>query len=128
MKLVKYWSAVETFFSINQTEITRSVSAGLAAVLVFGGFEFVPIADYITTKRRIAELYSARSKAVHRASHRHVSALDAAELSQWVAWMLINMVSFQMQGYKSVAQIKEHSNRLDVRMMEASQKKLANEP
>jgi hypothetical protein len=120
MKLVKYWSAVEIFFSISQAEITRSVSSGLAAVLVFGGFAFVPLADYIKTKRRIADLYTARSKAVHRASHSHVSELDAAELSQWVAWMLINMVAFQMRGYTTVEQIKEHSDRLDARMMDAS--------
>lgn len=118
MKLVKYWSAVETFFSTNQTDITKSVSAGLTAVLVFGGCGFIPASEYFNTKRRVAALYSARSRAVHRASHRHVSQLDAAELSQWTAWMLINMIYFHANGYITVDQIKQQADRLDARMCE----------
>jgi len=121
MRLVKYWSAVETFFSINEKDITRSVSAGLASVLVCGGFGFVPPTDYKATRKRIADLYSARSRAVHRASYSHVTEMDTALLSQWVAWMLINMVSLQMQGYTKVEEIKEHADRIDIRMMNVSE-------
>jgi hypothetical protein len=113
MKLVKYWSAVETFFSADHKEITKSVSSGLAAVLLFGGFEFIPVGEYGATKRRVAKLYAARSRAVHRGSHTHVSDLDAAELSQWVAWMLINMISLEMLGYTSVDRIRQEAKRLD---------------
>lgn len=128
MKLVKYWSAIETFFSINGTDITQSVSGGLASVLVFGGFAFVPPEDYRATRRRISDLYSARSRAVHRASYNHVSELDASVLSQWVAWMLINMVSFQMRGYRTLDEIKAHVDRLDAEMMNVSQDDVAQTP
>lgn len=113
MKLVKYWSCVEAFFSADKNRILQSVTTGLAAVLVFGGFEFVPLTAYAATKKRIVKLYDLRSLAVHGASLRHVSELDAANLSQWVAWMLLNMVSFVERGYTQVEQIKEICERLD---------------
>ncbi len=113
MKLVKYWSSVETFFSADQKEITKSVSSGLAAVLVFGGFEFISVAEYGATMRRVAKLYAARSRAVHRGSHTHVTDLDAAELSRWVAWMLINMISFERLGYTSVERVRHEAKRLN---------------
>jgi hypothetical protein len=121
MKLVKYWSCVETFFSAENKDITRSVSSGLTSVLVFGGFEFVPRTAYKAIKKRISDLYALRSKAVHTAAHRHVSRRDAAELSQWVSWMLINMVLFVEQGHTKVDQIKRICNRLDTDVSLASE-------
>jgi hypothetical protein len=57
MQFVKYWSCIETFFSIDEEEITKSVSIGVAAVLVFGGFEFAPREHYSNVKKRVASLY-----------------------------------------------------------------------
>jgi hypothetical protein len=116
MKLVKYWSCVETFFSFEKINITQSVTVGLATVLVFGGFGFLPKSAYVETKKRIAKLYNLRSKALHGAAHRHVSSEDASNLSQWVAWMLINMVVFAGNGYTKLEQIKRNSERLDAKM------------
>lgn len=116
MKLVKYWSCVETFFSGGNADITRAVSTGLATVLVFGGYNFVPTADYRSLKKRIAGLYGLRSRAVHGASHKHVSDKDAADLSQWIAWLLINVVSFVERGYETPAQLIAHCQRLDAKM------------
>ena len=113
MKLVKYWSCVESFFSSGKEKVTQSVSAGLATVLVFGGFEFLPRSAYIETKKRITKLYGLRSKALHRANYRHVSSEDASRLSQWVAWMLINMVQFAGSGYTNLGQVTKNSERLD---------------
>jgi len=116
MKLVKYWSCVETFFSADNKDLARSVSVGLTRVLVFGDFEFVPLADYAATKKRIVKLYDLRSRAVHRGAHRHVSKRDAADLSQWVAWMLINIIALVECGYSQVGQIKKISERLDAQV------------
>lgn len=113
MKLIKYWSCIETFFSADHKEITKSVSTGLAAVLVFGAYNFVPSAEYIAFKRRIAKLYELRSRAIHGGKYRHVSDRDVNDLSQWVAWMLINMISFVERGYSKIAQIKDSAARLD---------------
>lgn len=113
MQFVKYWSCIETFFSIDEEEITKSVSVGVSAVLVFGGYEFVPRDDYSNVKKRVASLYRLRSQAVHRASRTHVTELDVAELSRYAAQLLINMVSFVERGYQRLDDIKQHSMRLD---------------
>jgi hypothetical protein len=113
MKLVKYWSCVEVFFSAENVAITKSVSAGLASVLVFGGFKFVPVENYISTKKKIANWYALRSKALHGGAYRHVSNKDVDDLSQWVAWMIINMIAFVKQGYTHAEQIKAECERLD---------------
>lgn len=113
MKLVKYWSCVETFFSAENKDIARAVSSGLASILVFGGFGFVEPSSYEEIKKKVAKHYNLRSRALHGALHQHVSAKDAAELSQWVAWMLVNMVTLFDRGYLNVSQIKEQCDRLD---------------
>ncbi|MHB0982855.1 MAG: hypothetical protein ACYC02_05660 [Thiobacillus sp.] len=119
MKLVKYWSCVETFFSAENNDIAHSLSAGIASVLVFGHFRFVPEDDYAKIKQRVTKLYDHRSRALHGASHRHVSSRDTADLGQWIAWMLLNMISFAEQGYTRVEQVKEQCERLD-RLMNAN--------
>ncbi|MCP5984248.1 hypothetical protein NL349_26725, partial [Klebsiella pneumoniae] len=92
---------IEAFFSGDQKDITRSVSVGLASVLVFGGYQFAPVEDYPVLKKRIAKLYGLRSKAVHRASRTHITENDVAELSHRVAQLLANAISFSERGYKT---------------------------
>lgn len=113
MQFVKYWSCIETFFSVDEEEITKSVSIGVAAVLVFGGYEFAPLDEYSIRKRRVASLYGLRSRAVHRASRSHITESDVAELSRYAAQLLINAVSFVERGYQRPDEIKRHSMRLD---------------
>lgn len=113
MKLVKYWSCVEAFFSLAADEITQAVSAGLASILVFGGFHFVSPSEYRSVKQRIAKLYKLRSRAVHRGSHLHAADDDVRLFSQWVAWMIITMVALVEQGYTTLKEIKEQADRLD---------------
>lgn len=112
MKLVKYWSCIETFFSSNDN-IVRSVSTGLAMILVSGAYEFVPKKEYPSLKKRVAKLYKLRSSAVHGANYRHVSERDVSELSQWAAWMLINMIAFVEQGFTQPSQIKNITDQLN---------------
>lgn len=113
MQFVKYWSCIETFFSNDRDEITKSVSIGIAAVLVFGGYEFVPQSDYAKVKGRAANLYALRSQAVHRASRTHVNERDVADLSRYAAQLLVNMLSFVERGYQSPGEIKQHCMRLN---------------
>jgi len=113
MQFVKYWSCIETFFSSGENEITKSVSIGVAAVLVFGGYEFVPREDYLNVKKRVTSLYGLRSRAVHRASRSHITGSDVAELSRYAAQLLINAVSFVERGYQTPDEIKRHSMHLD---------------
>lgn len=113
MKLVKYWSCVEAFFSFDDEKITNAVSAGLTSILVFGGFQFVPSSEYGAIKKQIVNLYGLRSRAVHRGSHQHATERDVALFSQWVAWMIINMVGLAERGYTTLKDVKEQTDRLD---------------
>lgn len=113
MQFVKYWSCIETFFSIDEEEITKSVSVGVSAVLVFGGYEFATRSEYTALKKRIVKLYGQRSQAVHRASRHHVMGTDVADLTRLTAQLLINMVSFVERGYKTPDAIKQHSMQID---------------
>ena len=112
MKLVKYWSCVEAFFSFDEEEITHAVSTGLTSILVFGGFRFVPTSEFMELKKQIISLYKLRSRAVHRGSHQHVTERDVAQFSQWVAWMIISMVALVEQGYKTINEVKAQTDRL----------------
>lgn len=113
MKLVKYWSCVEAFFSLENEEITHAVSAGLTSILVFGGFQFVSPTEYSSVKKQIVRLYGLRSRAVHRGFHEHATERDVAQFSQWVAWMIITMVALTERGYTTLKEVKTQTERLD---------------
>lgn len=105
MRLLKYWSCVETLFTVPK-RVVRSVSTGLASLLVFGPTQFVHPSDYQTIVRRVIELYAKRSKATHGAGFDHVTDKDAEELSQWVAWMLYNAIEMAAHGFQSRHDLK----------------------
>jgi hypothetical protein len=90
MRLVKFWSCIESFFS-HEKDITKSISIGTSAVLTFGPFGFVSRSEYVKTRKRLVALYAKRSKAVHAGMHDHVDASDLKELSQWAAWLILSM-------------------------------------
>jgi Apea-like HEPN len=94
MQFVKYWSCLECFFSIDKQDITESLAVGLTVVLTFGHFTFFQREDYAKNKASVKQLYKKRSKAVHGAVHSHVSTRDLAQLSQWTAFVIANMVSY----------------------------------
>jgi hypothetical protein len=81
MRLLKFWSWEETFFSGDRTDITESVSFGLAASVVYGDFRFFGPQEYEGLKKGLKITYAQRSAATHRASHSHVSDKDVADSS-----------------------------------------------
>lgn len=114
MKLIKYWSCVEAFFSFGKDEpITHAVSTGLASILVFGGFRFVPLSDFVELKQKIADLYDLRSRAVHGGVHHHTTERDIAQFSQWVAWMIVSMLALLDLGYTTLKEVKTQTERLN---------------
>ena len=84
MRLLKFWTWAATFFSGDRTDITESVSFGLAASIVYGNFHFLTPLSLYFLKKRLKSMYADRSAAAHRASHTHVSDKDVADLSQWI--------------------------------------------
>jgi hypothetical protein len=113
MQFIKYWSCVEAFFSPSTEAVTKAVSTGLATVLIFGGFNFIPSAEYGAFKRKVTKLYAHRSRALHRATFEHVSSRDVADLSQMVAWLVVTMTSLSRRGYSTLKAVNEQAARLD---------------
>jgi hypothetical protein len=106
MRLLKYWSCIETLFSA-PNEVVQSASWGLADILVFGPVGFLDVKEHPMVLRRIVALYKKRSRATHRASHRHVTDADAAELSQWTAWMIYNSLLLAQQGIATLYALRQ---------------------
>lgn len=123
MQLVKYWSCAEAIFSGDGQAITKTVSEGVAGVLVFGGFNFKPVEEYGDVVRELTAMYAKRSKAVHDARHDHVTRRDIETLSQWTAYMLLGVVALAVeQGYSASDQIKAQTQRLAGVMMRARER------
>jgi len=112
MRFVKFWSCIETFFPAPKN-ITKTVCLGATAVLVYGPLRSIPLADYQATKTRLTALYGLRSGAVHHAKHDHVSSRDIEELSQWAAWLVLNVVALNKRGVSERSTLLEECQRLD---------------
>lgn len=113
MQLIKYWSCAEAIFSGDEQAITKSVSEGVAGVLVFGGLNFKPVEEYGEIVHELTAIYDKRSKAVHDARHDHVTQRDIATLSQWTAYMLLGVLALVVErGYTAADQIKVQTQRL----------------
>ena len=107
MQFVKLWSCAECFFAADNEQISENAATGLATVLKFGDYEFRDDLDYAQVKKRIKHLYDMRSRAVHGAQHVHVSTRDTSDLSQWVAWMLFNVLGLLERGFTSPRQLRD---------------------
>jgi len=107
MRLLKLWSCAEAFFSTRQLDISESVSFGLAAIIVYGDVPSPEPPEFQGLKKKLKNMYGQRSKATHRASYSHVSDRDVADLSQWIAWMLLGMVALSCQGITTLDEATE---------------------
>jgi hypothetical protein len=112
MQFIKLWSCVETFFPGD--DITESVSRGLACTIVFGHFQLYGDSEYLDVKRRAKKAYQLRCKAVHGGRHTHVSTREVADLSRWVAYLILNVLSFLQHGYVTIGQVGKAVESLDL--------------
>lgn len=112
MRLVKFWSCIECFFSFEKTKTTNSIIDGLSLTLVYGGYHFIEPEKEKGLRKRIEELYELRSQAVHDARHEHTTQRDVADVSQWAAWLIMTMLKLTESGYETRAQIKKETDRL----------------
>ena len=114
MQFVKLWTCAECFFAIDTEGVTDLNTKGLAAILAFAGFKIIDVKEYPSFKRRVKGLYDLRSKALHRASFGHIQGKDLDDLSYWIAWIIICMVSLSERGFRTaLRQLHEQVARLD---------------
>jgi hypothetical protein len=120
MRYVKLWSCIESFFAFENTKLTERNAMGVATVLVFGDYHAIPVSEYEATRRRLKQFYAQRSKAIHRAEHRHIDAGLVRDLSYWAAWCIFTFASFADRGYGSLKQVWENVERLDTLVLQHS--------
>jgi hypothetical protein len=113
MQFLKLWSCAECFFAISEEKITEANAKGIASILTFAGFRIIDPKEYPKFKRRLKKLYGLRSEAVHRAMFSHIEIADLDDLSYWIAWIIISMVSLSERGYTTLRQVNEQVARLD---------------
>lgn len=122
MRFVKLWSCIESFFAFERHELTERNSMGLATVLAFGGYNVISVDEYSEVKKRVKALYATRSKAIHRAEHRHIDSGSMNDLTYWAAWCIFTFVSLAERGYSSLQQVWKDVERLDSRATSGSKK------
>ncbi|HEY8904856.1 MAG TPA: hypothetical protein VIM63_02340, partial [Rhodoferax sp.] len=101
MQFIKYWSCLECLLGGPGDELTETLAVGVVTVLTYGHFRLLDASDYVRNAKTVKRLYAARSKAVHKASHSHVTFRDVELLSSWTAWVIYNAVSFSHAGMTS---------------------------
>lgn len=114
MQLVKYWSCVETFFgkATESMPIMDTVSNGLASLISFGPFYHPETPNRSALVKEAKRLYGMRSKAVHHGAHQSCNRSDVAKLSQYVAWMLLNVAKLREFGYTTPARLARQCQRI----------------
>lgn len=109
---IKYWIALETLFSVSDDGITESLSRGVAILLAFGGYRFIGVGEVAKIFADTKKLYKKRSKIVHRGRYEHITPIELAEICQYAVWCVLTCFGLRTQGYKTLKQIKEETNRL----------------
>ncbi|MGE8359266.1 hypothetical protein [Pseudomonas sp.] len=124
MKLVKFWSCIECFYSFTKKEITQSIINGMIATLVFGGYKAYPLEAIPTLKKEIEDNYDLRSRAVHDAQHEHIPLQDVANVSRWAGFLVMELFSLSHQlGYTTRKEVKEQTDRLSKILARSKEKR-----
>ena len=114
MQLIKLWSCAESFFAFGDEQITERNARGIAVLITFA-LTFNPVEDYAKLKTRLKYLYALRSKAIHRGHFDHVEISDLNDLSRWIAWTIVSMMSLSERGFETMGRVHEEIEKIDQR-------------
>lgn len=82
--------------------------------MVHGGFKIYSVEEYKSLKIHIKNLYTKRSKALHRAYWSEIYEDDVINLANWSAWLIINVLALKvLSNYTKLQEIIEQAKRLD---------------
>lgn len=101
MQFVKYWSCLECLLGGPGKELTETLSFGVVAVLTAGHFPLLKKSEWNKNVKLVKRLYALRSRAIHRASHTHITSNDLVLLSTWAAWTICNSISLSHAGMRN---------------------------
>lgn len=109
---IKYWTALETLFTIKKEGITESLGTGVATMLALGGFRFIETTDVKKIFKAVTKLYEKRSEIIHRGSYGKVTPIELSDICKYATWCVLTCFGLRTQGYESLQQIKEEAVRL----------------
>jgi len=102
MQFVKYWSCLECLLGGDGRNLTNTLAARTAALLTTGPFAPFDTDNLADQVRLMKRLYQARSRAVHQASHAHVSAEDCILMSACAAHVIVTVLALLHRGQDSL--------------------------
>lgn len=110
---IKYWTALETLFTIKQEGITKSLGTGVATMLALGGFRFIETTDVKKIFKAVTKLYDKRSEIIHRGSYGIVTPIELSEICKYATWCVLTCFGLRTQGCETLEQIREETIRLN---------------
>lgn len=109
---IKYWTALETLFTIKNEGITKSLSEGVATMLAFGGYRFIETTDVKKIFKDVTKLYDRRSDIIHRGAYGKVTPIELSDICKYATWCVLTCFGLRTQGYETLEQIRKETKRL----------------
>lgn len=113
---VKYWTALETFFSISDKHgdeaITEQLAKGISCLLALGGYKFIKVDEIHVIYKRVKKLYKKRNKLIHRGIYEDIANEDLGEICKYAVWCALTCIGLRSNGYTTLGQIRQQTNRL----------------
>ncbi|WP_429886017.1 hypothetical protein [Geoalkalibacter halelectricus] len=107
-----HWTAIETVFSIGKDYIAENIAVGLSTLLAFGGYKIISPEDKETTYYQIKNLYSKRSKVIHRGHRKKVTTEDIIEISKYSKWVILTLLGLRNKGFRTLSELKNETDRI----------------
>lgn len=109
---IKYWTALETFYSKGRERLSKSVAKGVPIQLAFGGYGFIELEEIKSCYREINTLYKKRSKIIHRGRFETVTFNELSSICKYAIFSFFSFLGLQSKGYHTLDQVNYEINRL----------------
>ncbi len=109
---LKYWTALESVFTTEYTEITENLARGVSSFLVFSHFRFAQLPELKGISREVKRLYKLRSKIAHRGLRNQLNQKDINIMSMYCAQTVLALLDIRNHGFKTMRDIQDNVKRL----------------
>ena len=109
---IKYWTSLETPFSISENEITQTLAKSISTLIGFSGYDFIETKDIKKIHKSLKKHYQKRSKIIHRGVNSVVTPHELNEICKYASWSVLSLLAIREKGYKNLSQIKDEIGRL----------------
>jgi hypothetical protein len=111
---LKFWTSIESIFSKGHGEdVTENLARNVSILLSFSDYRFVDVDERDRIYRALKNLYSTRSKLIHRGLRYSVKPQDLGDICKYASWSIASLFCLRSKGYMRLEQIEADINRLD---------------